>query len=159
MRRRQARVEGGVRQIRRWMEECKKVGHLLLDMRLILAPFSFNKINEPLADKMLLSSFKFLSSLTKILQCDGIMFLISRTKRRRKFFTKGKSIYTPFLSILLINVNAFNCLPFLRLVQIYLHQISPHARVFITGLGGLGDSRVFMALIELSGLGKGFSGI
>ena len=87
------------------------------------------------------------------------MFLISRTKRRRKFFTKGKSIYTPFLSILLINVNAFNCLPFVRLVQIYLHQISPHARVFITGLGGLGDSRVFMALIELSGLGKGFSGI
>jgi hypothetical protein len=52
---------------RLWMEESKKVGDLPFDMRLILAPFSFNKINEPLADKMLLSSFKFLSSLKKIL--------------------------------------------------------------------------------------------
>ena len=43
---------------RLWMEESTKVGDLPFDLRLILAPFSFNKINEPLANKMFaLSSF------------------------------------------------------------------------------------------------------
>ena len=52
---------------RLWMEESRKVGDLPFDLRLILALFSFNKINEPLANKMLVCSLKFLSSLTKIL--------------------------------------------------------------------------------------------
>ena len=52
---------------RLWMEESTKVGDLPFDLRLILAPFSFNKINEPLANKMLVCSFKFLLSLIKTL--------------------------------------------------------------------------------------------
>ena len=50
-----------------WMDESKKVGDLQFDLRLILAPFSIDKIDETLAEKMLLCTFKFLSSLTKIL--------------------------------------------------------------------------------------------
>ena len=49
------------------MDESKKVGDLQFDLRLILAPFSIDKIDETLAEKMLLCTFKFLSSLTKIL--------------------------------------------------------------------------------------------
>ena len=52
---------------RLWMEESKQVGNLQFDLRLILAPFSIDKINEILADKMLLYTFRFLSTLSKVL--------------------------------------------------------------------------------------------
>ena len=52
---------------RLWMDESKHVGNLQFDLRLILAPFSIDKINETLADKMLLYTFRFLSSLSKVL--------------------------------------------------------------------------------------------
>ena len=52
---------------RLWMEESKQVGNLQFDLRLILAPFSIDKINETLADKMLLYTFRFLSTLSKVL--------------------------------------------------------------------------------------------
>ena len=49
------------------MDGSKKVGDLQSDLRLVLAPFSIENIDENLAEKMLLCTFKFLSSLTKIL--------------------------------------------------------------------------------------------
>ena len=49
------------------MDESKKVGNIQSDLRLMLAPFSIEKIDENLAEKMLVCTFKFLSSLTKIL--------------------------------------------------------------------------------------------
>ena len=52
---------------RLWMDESKQVGNLQFDLRLMLAPFSIDKINETLADKMLLCTFKFLSTLSKVL--------------------------------------------------------------------------------------------
>ena len=50
-----------------WMNESPKAGNLPFDMRLILAPFSIDKINDTLADKMIFCTFKFLTSLSKLL--------------------------------------------------------------------------------------------
>ena len=50
-----------------WMDGSRNVGNLPFDLRLILAPFSFSKVDGLLADKMLLHTFRFLSSLPKVL--------------------------------------------------------------------------------------------
>ena len=50
-----------------WMDGSRKVGNLPFDIKLILAPFSFDKVDGVLADKMLFHSFRFLSSLPKVL--------------------------------------------------------------------------------------------
>ena len=50
-----------------WMDGSRKVGNLPFDLRLILAPFSFDKVDGLLADKMLCHTFRFLSSLPKVL--------------------------------------------------------------------------------------------
>ena len=50
-----------------WMDESRKAGNLSFGIKLILAPFSYDKVGETLAEKMLFHTFRFLSSLPKVL--------------------------------------------------------------------------------------------
>ena len=50
-----------------WMDESRKSGNLSFGIKLILAPFSYDKVGETLAEKMLLRTFRSLSSLPRVL--------------------------------------------------------------------------------------------
>ena len=49
-----------------WMDECRGGGDLPFNIRLVLAPFTLDKLNIAVANKILSSTFKFLSKLSRI---------------------------------------------------------------------------------------------